>query len=175
MGINPLGSCLPLVIQFPIIIGLYQAIIRALAVTPLQLSQLNENVYSFIDISKILPINNHFFWMNLNQPERLYLFGVGIPLLAIVVVATTWMQSKLTVPPSQPGDQGSQMTQAMNIYMPLFMGYIALTLASGLSIYFVASNLASIAQYAIMGKLNWSNILPIKNTAGDTKPAKQNK
>ncbi len=29
MGINPLGSCLPLLIQFPIIIGLYQAIIRA--------------------------------------------------------------------------------------------------------------------------------------------------
>src|SRR5512137_259676 len=31
MGINPLGSCLPLLIQFPIIIGLYQAIIRVLA------------------------------------------------------------------------------------------------------------------------------------------------
>ncbi len=50
MGINPLGSCLPLVIQFPIIIGLYQAIIRVLAVTPMQLSQLFYNVYPFVDI-----------------------------------------------------------------------------------------------------------------------------
>ena len=34
-GINPFGSCLPTLIQFPIIIGLYQSIIRALASTPL--------------------------------------------------------------------------------------------------------------------------------------------
>jgi len=37
MGFNPLAPCLPTLIQFPIIIGLYQAITRALAVTPLQL------------------------------------------------------------------------------------------------------------------------------------------
>ena len=34
-GINPFGSCLPTLIQFPIIIALYQSIIRALASTPL--------------------------------------------------------------------------------------------------------------------------------------------
>src|SRR5678815_4624429 len=33
-GINPFGSCLPTLIQFPIIIALYQSITRALAVTP---------------------------------------------------------------------------------------------------------------------------------------------
>src|SRR4030067_2500381 len=37
MGINPFGSCLPTLIQFPIIIGLYQAVISAMAATPLQL------------------------------------------------------------------------------------------------------------------------------------------
>jgi len=36
-GISPFGSCLPLLVQFPVIIGLYQAIIRTLAVTPIQL------------------------------------------------------------------------------------------------------------------------------------------
>ncbi len=40
MGVNPMGSCLPQLIQFPIIIGLYQAIIQALAVTPLQMINL---------------------------------------------------------------------------------------------------------------------------------------
>ena len=36
-GVSPFGSCLPTLIQFPVIIGLYQSIIRALAVTPIQL------------------------------------------------------------------------------------------------------------------------------------------
>ena len=40
-GINPFASCLPTLIQFPIIIGLYQSIIRALAATPLSLLQLS--------------------------------------------------------------------------------------------------------------------------------------
>jgi len=55
------------------------------------------------------------------QPERLYLFGLsfGIPVLAILVLITTYMQSKLMTPVSQPGEQGAQMTQAMNLYMPL--------------------------------------------------------
>jgi YidC/Oxa1 family membrane protein insertase len=160
MGINPLGSCLPTLIQFPIIIGLYQAIIRALAVTPIQTLDLYGHIYPFINAAKLIPINNIFLWMNLSQPERFYIFGIGIPILAIVVVVTTFMQSKLMTPPSQPGEQGAQMAQAMNLYMPLLMGYLALTFASGLSLYFVTSNVVTIAQYAAMGKVEWSNLLP---------------
>lgn len=162
MGVNPLGSCLPMLVQFPIIIGLYQSIIRALAASPLQMSDLYKHVYPFIDIAKLLPINNRFLWMDLNQPERLTIFGIGIPILAIIVVATTFLQSKLMSPPSQPGDQGAQMSQAMNIYMPLLMGYLALTFASGLALYFIASNLVTIVQYAAMGRLNWRNLIPAK-------------
>ena len=66
MGINPLGSCLPLLIQFPIIIGLYQAIIRVLAISPLQLAQLYNNIYPFIDTSKLLPVKNHLL---VDEPE----------------------------------------------------------------------------------------------------------
>lgn len=162
MGINPLGGCLPTLIQFPIIIGLYQAIIRALATTPLQMIDLNTHIYPFIDIAKLLPINNQFLWMDLSQPERFYIFGIGIPILAVVVVITTFVQSKLMTPPSQPGEQGAQMTQMMNLYMPLLMGYLALTFASGLALYFVTSNLVTILQYAAMGRLDWKNLLPAK-------------
>src|SRR4030066_2074805 len=56
MGINPLGSCLPLVIQFPIIIGLYQAIMQALAVTPIQLLELSSHIYPFINGSALIPV-----------------------------------------------------------------------------------------------------------------------
>jgi YidC/Oxa1 family membrane protein insertase len=160
MGINPLGSCLPTLIQFPIIIGLYQAIIRVLGGSPVQMIELYGHVYSFIPIAKLLPIDNQFLWMDLSQPERIYILGFGIPLLAIIVVATTWLQSRLMTPPTQPGDQGGQMTQAMNLYMPLLMGYLALTFAAGLSLYFVASNVVTIVQYAAMGKVNWRNVLP---------------
>jgi len=160
MGVNPLGSCLPTLIQFPIIIGLYQAIIRALAITPLQLHDLSTHIYPFLKVAKLIPINNRFLWMDLSQPERLMIFGIGIPVLAVIVVVTTFMQSKLMSPPAGDGGQGAQMTQAMNLYMPLLMGYLALTFASGLSLYFVTSNLVTILQYAAMGKLNWKNILP---------------
>ncbi len=159
-GVNPFGSCLPTLIQFPIIIGLYQAIIRALAVTPYQLFDFSKHIWPVINASQFIPLNNHFLWMDLSQPERLYVLGFGIPVLTIIVVITTYLQSKLMTPPSQPGDQSAQMSQMMNLYMPFFIGYISYTLASGLSLYFVTSNIVAIIQYAAMGKVNWKNILP---------------
>ncbi len=162
-GINPFGSCLPTLIQFPIIIGLYQAIIQALAVTPLQLFDFSKHIYPFINAAKIIPLNNNFLWMDLSQPERLDVFGFGVPVLAIIVVITTYLQTKLMTPATSPGDQSAQMTQMMNLYMPLFIGYIAYTLASGLALYFVTSNLVGIIQYGAMGKVNWRNLIPARS------------
>ena len=162
LGVNPLAPCFPTLIQFPVIIGLYQAIIRALAVTPIQLLGLSQHIYPFISASALIPLNNKFLWMDLSQPERLNLpfLPFGIPILAIVVMVTTYLQSKLMTPPSNPGDQGAQMAKAMNLYMPIFMGYLALTFSSGLALYFVTTNSVGIVQYAAMGKLNWRNLLP---------------
>ena len=160
MGVSPFGSCLPTVIQFPIIIGLYQAIIASLAVTPTQLFNLSTHIYPFIPAAALIPLDNTFLWMNLSQPERLTIAGIGIPVLAIFVVITTYIQSKLMTPPSQPGEQGAQMTQAMNLYMPFLMGWLAYSFAAGLALYFIVGNLFTIAQYAIMGKVDWRNLLP---------------
>ncbi len=172
-GVNPLGACLPTLLQFPIIIGLYQSIIRALATTPIQLLDLSRNIYPFFtQISDLIPLNSSFLWMDLSQPERLNLpfLSFGIPILAIVVLGTTYLQSRLMTPVSTPGDQSAMMGQMMNIYMPLLMGYLALTLASGLSLYFVASNIFTILQYAAMGKINWRNVIPSRRT-----PAREEK
>ena len=160
MGVNPLGSCLPTLIQFPIIIGLYQSIIRALAVTPMQMTALFHNIYPFSNVAALLPINPDFLWMDLSQPERLPILGFEVPTLAIVVLITTYLQSRLITQPSTTGDQGAAMTQAMNLYMPLLMGYLALTFPAGLALYFVTSNLVTILQYALMGKANWKNVIP---------------
>jgi YidC/Oxa1 family membrane protein insertase len=163
LGVNPFASCLPTLIQFPILIGLYQALIAANANTPVDLLALSRHVYpSFLNISTLLPLNSTFLWMNLGQPERLNIPGIpfGIPILAIVVVVTTYFQSRLMTPPTQGNGQSNMMMGMMNVYMPFLMGWLALTLASGLSIYFVASNVVTIGQYALLGKLNWDNLIP---------------
>jgi YidC/Oxa1 family membrane protein insertase len=163
-GISPFASCLPTIIQFPIIIALYQSIIAALAATPVEVLNIARHVYpQFMTVAEIIPINSKFLWMDLGQPERLNLpfLSFGIPILAIVVVITSYIQSKLIQPAtSNPKDQTAMMSNMMTLYMPFFMGYLALTLASGLSLYFLISNVAGILQYAMLGKVNWSNLIP---------------
>jgi YidC/Oxa1 family membrane protein insertase len=159
VGYNPFSGCLGLIIQFPIIIGLYQAIIRAMAATPAQLFDLSKHIYNFIPTG-LIPLNSQFLYMNLGQPERwqpefLSFLPFGIPVLTILVVISTYLQTKLTTPAS-PDSQGSQMTQMMGIYMPLLLGYFAYTLASGLALYFVASNLLGIIQGLVMRRLRES-------------------
>ncbi|HOG76827.1 MAG: membrane protein insertase YidC [Anaerolineaceae bacterium] len=160
-GVSPFGSCLPTLIQFPIIIGLYQSIIKAMAATPLEIFRLERLIYPFLDANKILPIQNRFLWMDLGQPERLPILGIQIPILAIIVVATTWLQSKAMEPPSTGvGDQAAAMTKSMNIYMPVLMGWMAYSLASGLALYFLVSNIATVVQYSAQGRANWSRLFP---------------
>jgi YidC/Oxa1 family membrane protein insertase len=149
VGFNPLGGCLPTLIQFPIIIGLYQAIINVMASAPLQLINLSNRLYSFVP-SSLIPLNSEFLWLDLGQPE---ITKIKIPILTILVVITSYLTTKMTAAPS-PDGQGAQMTQMMGIYMPLLMGYLAYTYASGLALYFVISNLLGIIQNIAMGRAN---------------------
>ncbi len=188
-GINPFGSCLPSLIQFPIIIGLYQSITQAAASSPLQALHLVRSLNPFLEtitpaasLANLIPLNNHFLWMNLGQPERILAdivpFG-GIPTLAIIVGLTTYIQSKLTVMPSaNPNDQSAQMAQTMSLTMPFFLFYISLNFPSGLAVYFIASNVAGIIQYAMLGKVNWGNLFrfsPVTATPASSSLAKKNK
>jgi len=165
LHISPFASCLPTLIQFPIIIGLYQSVVLALSSTPIELVNLTRHVYPWLlKVADLIPLNSHFLWMDLGFPERLNLpfLSFGIPVLAIVVVISTYMQSKMMTPQGSgnPGDQSAMIGNMMNVYMPFLMGYLAWTLASGLSLYFVVSNLIGIGQYAMLGQLNWKNIIP---------------
>jgi YidC/Oxa1 family membrane protein insertase len=171
-GINPFASCLPTLIQFPIIIGLYQSISRAMAASPLDMLKLARtvSVYSFLDFDNLIPLNSKFLWMDLGRPESVMIFGFALPTLALVVALTTYIQSKLTMPAStNPNDQSAQMSSMMSIYMPLMLGWFALNFASGISVYFITSNLLGIVQYAATGRANWSNLLPGKKST----PAKK--
>ena len=161
-GVNPTASCLPTLIQLPIIFALYQAVIAAIVTTPMGMLDLIKRVFpNWIKISEVFPINPNFLWMNLGLPERLYIGNFGLPVLAILVVLTTILQTKLTQPAQPQGEGGAStamMTGMMNIYMPLLMGFMAYSLASGLALYFLISNIFTICQYAAMGTLHWENL-----------------
>jgi YidC/Oxa1 family membrane protein insertase len=169
-GINPFASCLPTLIQFPIIIGLYQSITRALSATPSDMLKLARTIYPFQNVEGIIPLNSKFLWMDLGRPESIQILGFALPTLAIVVALTTYVQSKLTMPAStNPNDQSAQMSGMMSIYMPLLLGWFALNFASGIAVYFITSNLLGIVQYAATGRANWSSLIPGGNKKSSTK------
>lgn len=175
-GVNPLGSCLPTLIQLPIILGLYQSVTRAMAASPLELFRLEQIIYPrLIDASRLLPLENQFLWMDLGQPERLIVFGIGIPFLAILVVATTFLQSKLIQPPTSGDNQAAMISNSMSIYMPILMGFMAFSLASGLALYFLTSNVFGIIQYALLGRANWSNIFPFLKKKDEGKSSEKSR
>ena len=160
-GINPFGSCLPTLIQFPILFALIPAITYAIGSTPLSILKLSNSLYSFQNVAALVPLNNKFLGIDLGLPERTIIFGLSIPILALTVALTTYIQTKLTMPPSGgSNDQAAATSRMMSIYMPVMLYLFSVNYASGLSIYFVASNILSIVQYALMGRVNWRNLLP---------------
>ena len=175
-GINPTASCLPTLIQLPIIFALYQAVIAAIVSTPLGMLDLIKRVIpSWIKVSEVFPINPNFLWMNLGMPERLYIGNFGLPVLAILVLLTTILQTKLTQPETPKDENGggasaAMMTGMMNIYMPLLMGFMAYSLASGLALYFLVSNIFTICQYAVLGTLHWENLKFLEKKKPAPKP-----
>ncbi len=143
-GVNPLGGCLPTLIQFPIWIGLYQSINAILADTPLELMYLGKNVYAnFAAIVNIVPLQSHFLWLDLARPDPTPF------VLPVLVGGTMWLQQKMMTQPSTDPQQAS-MNQTMEIMMPLMFGYFTTQFASGLALYFVISNVIGIImQWAI--------------------------
>lgn len=137
-GVNPLGGCLPTLIQFPIWIGLYQSINSILADTPLELMHLGTTAYAaFGAITEIVPLQSRFLWLNLSKPDPTPF------VLPVLVAGSMWLQQKLMTQPSGDPQQAS-MNQTMQLMMPLMFGYFTTQFASGLAIYFLISNVVGI-------------------------------
>lgn len=149
--INPLGGCLPLLLTLPIMFGLYQAIMTTLAATPLQLLELSQRLYPILPkLTQLIPLNNKWLGINLGQPPGATQPWYAYILIALVVI-TGYLQQKMMTPATTPAAQGQNqmagMTQSMQYTMPLMFGFFALSFASGLSIYFIISNLVGMLQY----------------------------
>jgi YidC/Oxa1 family membrane protein insertase len=147
-GINPMGCLWPMLIQFPIWIALYQAIMKALATTPENLLELARHLYSWQVVTQAIPLNSHFLWLDLG--------GQGDLILAIIVGGTMWVQQKMTTAPTV--DPRQQSTNSMMLLMmPFMFGFLVLMFPSGLALFWAASNVIGIlTQYFFTG--GWGNL-----------------
>ena len=169
IGYSPasmLAGCLPMFIQFPILIGMYRSIMHAIPAAPLQMIDLYKAAYQswFPEFHKMIPVERTFLWMDLSQPDRFYLdilSGIGVPVLPLLVYINTVLQQKMMTPATaDPNDQSAQMQRSMMTMMPLMFAFFALQFSSGLSIYFITSNIATVAQYMLINRerLEWAPV-----------------
>jgi YidC/Oxa1 family membrane protein insertase len=127
-NINPLGGCLPMVVQIPVFFALYRMLDQAIELRHAP----------FIG------------WINdLSAPDRLFHFDFsipfmeppyGIPVLTLIMGATMFWQQKMTPPAGDP-------TQAkMMLLMPVVFTFIFINFSSGLVLYWLVNNVLSIGQ-----------------------------
>jgi YidC/Oxa1 family membrane protein insertase len=141
-GVNPVGCAVPLLIQFPIWIALYQAIILALAVNPEALLNLSRYFYTWAAPLVELPLNNYFLGLNL---------ATGNVIIAILVGTSMWVQQKMVTPTTQD-PRTAQQSQLMLWMMPIMFTFFSFSFPSGLALYWVVSNIFSIVvQYYVTG------------------------
>lgn len=142
--VNPLGSCLPLLIQLPVLILLYQVIISGIKADHLEL------LYRFVPAPEHL--NTIFLGIDLGKPS--IILAVVSGLLQFI---QTWQLMRKQAPaktteittadaPKPAVDQSQKMTQMMAYLMPLLTVYIGTQFPAGLAIYWVMTTLFSIAQ-----------------------------
>jgi YidC/Oxa1 family membrane protein insertase len=132
--VNPLGGCLPMLLQIPVFFAFYRVLYQAIEL-------------------RHAPF---FWWINdLSAPDRLFSLSFkvpmmtppyGIPVLTLIMGASMFLQQKMTPPPGDP-------TQAkMMMFMPIFFTFIFINFPSGLVLYWLVNNLLSITQQYYISK-----------------------
>ena len=146
--INPLGSFLPLIIQIPILIALYEVFWKGLQ--PGQMS----NLYSFI--SQPQTLNPYFFGLiNLSRPSLVLTLLAGV---------SQFFQSKTAQPPKENHAEredkkekqmpqiSSMFQKEMVYFFPIFTVLILLKLPSAVALYWIVTALFSLGQQYIIFK-----------------------
>lgn len=127
--VNPMGGCLPLLLQFPVLWALFRVFSNAIE----------------------LKGQSFFLWINdLSMPDTLFKLPFALPFLGanfnvlpiLMFISMIWMQK---MAPAQGNMQGANKFM-MQVFMPVFMLIIFYSLPSGLVLYFLLSNVISIGQ-----------------------------
>lgn len=140
-GVNPLSGCLPLVIQMPILFGLYAALV---AVGPMLT---NAGFFWIPDLS-YPQYSMGLNWITTLWNQGNYVTLISYLILPVLLVVTQFvMQKWMTPTPATAGDDSSaKMTQNMSLVMTLFFGFFTLQVPAGLTLYWVTSNLLQMLQ-----------------------------
>ena len=152
-GVNPLGGCLPLLLQMPFFFAFYHALIN--------LGNDQGERFNLI-------FQEGFLWVkNLSEPDVLgpELTGLGFPLpwlLPLLAGGTQWVQQRMMTTPSS--DPQQRLQQQMMMFMPLMIIVIGVNFGAGLALYWVVQNIFGIVQqYFITG---WGALWPKESEAG---------
>lgn len=148
--VNPFSSCLPLLIQLPILLALYNVLRRSLA-DPEMLSSL----YSFVPVPEVIDM------MFLGIVD---LGAKSIP-LAILAGIVQYFQAKMLQvnkpPKAVAGKEGAKdegmaatMTKSMTYTMPIITVVFGASLPGGVTLYWLFSNLVSVLQQALIFRKN---------------------
>ena len=122
-GVNPLGGCLPLLIQMPVFVALYWAF-----------------------SGNAIPADAKFLWFTLKQPDRLFMIGnFAFNLLPILNVGVTYIQQKIMTNTTS-GQESNQQMKTMLYMMPLMMLFIFYRMPSGVTLYYLVSGALSLVQ-----------------------------
>ncbi len=142
--VSPLGSCLPLLIQFPILIVLYYVFINGLNTAHFDL------LYAFMPRPEI--INTMFLGLDMAQPDRW--------ILPVIAGALQFVQSRQLMPPAKDGKQDptAAISKQMMYLMPVFTVIIAGRLPAALPLYWAITTLFGIAQQWWVVRENKANV-----------------
>lgn len=163
-NVNPLGGCLPLVVQMPIFIGLWQGLQSSV--------DLRHAKFLWIDnlAAPDGPSVKFFHWGD-NVPFISSLFGPYFNLLPAILIGLFLIQQKMFLPPkTATPDPQVEMQQKMMTFMMVFFGYIFWRLPSGLCLYYIASTLWGITERKLLPKLQQADTSAASGSgdAGDT-------
>ena len=163
-GVSATGCAIPMLVQFPIWIGLYQAIILALAAHPESLLNLSRYLYNWALPLAILPLDNGFLGLNLAAPNAV---------MAVLVGISMFLQQKMVTNSEGQDPRVAQQSQLMLWMMPIIFTFFSLSFPSGLSLYWLISNIFSIVvQYYVTG---WGGLSLKKMFAGPKQPTGKDK
>ena len=151
-GVNPLGGCLPLLIQMPILFGLYQSLY--VLANP-SVGELTHARFFWIPDLSFPDLKTGMSWIGSAWTNGQYGTLAAYISLPVIMILSQLILQKMSQPtPASTGgkDDQQRMMGQMMMFMPIMFGYITLGLPSGLTLYWSVSNiLGIIQQYFVTG------------------------
>ena len=151
-GVNPMGGCLPILVQMPILFGLYQALY--VLANP-SVGQLQEARFFWIPDLSYPSLTVGTTWLSAAFQSNDWGKLITYTSLPILMLVTQLILQKMSAPAkaaSGSQDPQARMMTQMMLFMPIMFAWITLGLPSGLTLYWTISNiLALVQQYFVTG------------------------